>query len=136
MYLYAHIHIYIYIHIYVHTLMYSHTHIYMYIRWYYRKSAGNSRLCNHDARARRDRQHTYKLSFSRARTWTLMYLNIEWLQLVGFLKLQVSFAEYSLFYMSLLQKRRMTLRSQLSVSTPYCHRTDAWLCGKIREGSP
>ena len=38
--------------------------------------------------------------------------------LVGSLKLQVSFAEYSLFYRALLQKRHIILRSLLIVATP------------------
>jgi len=42
-----------------------------------------------------------------------------WLRLVGSLKLHVSFAEYSLFYMALLQKRPIILRSLLIVATPY-----------------
>jgi len=42
-----------------------------------------------------------------------------WLRLVGTLKLQVSFAEYSLCYRSLLQKRPTILRSILIVATPY-----------------
>jgi len=40
------------------------------------------------------------------------------LQLVGSLELQVSFAEYSLFYMALVQKRPIILRSLLIVATP------------------
>jgi len=43
---------------------------------------------------------------------------MEWLRLVGPLKLQVSFAEYSLFYRALLQKRPITARSLLIVATP------------------
>jgi len=42
-----------------------------------------------------------------------------WLRLVGSLKLQVSFAEYSLFYRALLQTRPIILRSLLIVATPY-----------------
>jgi len=42
-----------------------------------------------------------------------------WLRLVGSLQLQVSFAEYSLFYRALLQKRPIILRSLLIVATPY-----------------
>jgi len=42
-----------------------------------------------------------------------------WLRLVGPLKVQVSFAEYSLFYRALLQKRLIILRSLLIVATPY-----------------
>jgi len=44
---------------------------------------------------------------------------IGWLWLVGSLKLQVSFAEYSLFYRALLQKRPIFLGSLLIVATPY-----------------
>jgi len=47
------------------------------------------------------------------------FLSIGWLRLVGSLTLQVSFAEYSLFYSALLQKRPMILRSLLIVATPY-----------------
>jgi len=46
-------------------------------------------------------------------------LNIGCLQLGGSLRLQVSFAEYSLFFMARLQKRPMILRSLLIVATPY-----------------
>jgi len=42
-----------------------------------------------------------------------------WLQVVGSLELYVSFAEYRLFYMALLQKRPMILRSLPIVATPY-----------------
>ena len=41
-----------------------------------------------------------------------------WLRLVGSLKLWVSFAEYSLFYRALFQKRSIILRSLLTVVTP------------------
>jgi len=44
---------------------------------------------------------------------------MRWLRLVGSLKLYVSFAEHSLFYRALLQKRRILLRSLLIVATPY-----------------
>jgi len=42
-----------------------------------------------------------------------------WLRLVGSLKLDLSFAEHSLFYRALLQKRPIILRSLLIVATPY-----------------
>ena len=45
---------------------------------------------------------------------------IGWLRLVGSLKISVSFAEYSLFYRALLQKRPVFLGSLLVVATPYC----------------
>jgi len=41
-----------------------------------------------------------------------------WLQLAGSLKVQVSFAEYRLFYRAPLQKRPIILRSLLIVATP------------------
>jgi len=41
------------------------------------------------------------------------FLSVGWLWLVGSLKLQVSFAEYSLFYRALLQSRPTNLRSLL-----------------------
>ena len=43
-----------------------------------------------------------------------------WLRLVGSLKLQVSFAECSLFYRALLQERPMIWRSLLNVATTCC----------------
>jgi len=44
--------------------------------------------------------------------------SIRWLRLVGSTKLQVSFAEYGLFYRACLQKRLIILRSLLIVATP------------------
>jgi len=41
-----------------------------------------------------------------------------WLRCVGSLKLQVSFAEYRLFYRALLQLRPLILRSLLILATP------------------
>jgi len=46
-------------------------------------------------------------------------VDMEWLRLVGSLKMKVSFAEYRLFYRVLLQKRFIILRSLLIVATPY-----------------
>ena len=43
------------------------------------------------------------------------------LRLVGFLKVQVAFAEYRLFCKALLQKRPVILRSLLIEATPYAH---------------
>jgi len=42
-----------------------------------------------------------------------------WLRLVGSIKLQVSFAEYRLFYRALLQKRSMILSILLTKATVY-----------------
>ena len=54
------------------------------------------------------------------------FADMGWLWLVGCLKIQVSFAEYSLFYRALLQKRPMVLGSLLIVAiscqTPLFHR--------------
>ena len=44
---------------------------------------------------------------------------VGWIRLVGSLKLQVSFAEQSLFYRAILQKRHIISRSLLIVATPY-----------------
>ena len=46
-----------------------------------------------------------------------------WLRSVGSIKLQVSFAEYRLFYRALLQKRPIILSILLTVATPYIHPT-------------
>jgi len=46
-------------------------------------------------------------------------MDMGWLRLVGFLKLQVSFAKYRLFYRALLQKRPVILRGLLIIATPY-----------------
>ena len=51
-----------------------------------------------------------------------------WLRLVGSLKLQVSFAEYCLFYRALLQKRPIILRSLLIVATPYLNDVSCLFC--------
>ena len=71
-----------------------------------------------------------------------------WLRLVGSLKLQVSFAEYHLFYRALLQKRPIILRSLQVVATPYldCCCTYEWVmsviymnescCKRINESCP
>ena len=48
-----------------------------------------------------------------------MYIHMGWLRLVRSLKSYVSFAEYRLSYMALLQKRPIILRSLLHVATPY-----------------
>jgi len=64
---------------------------------------------------------------------TLDGTDMGWLRLVGSLKLQVSFAEYRLFYRALLQKRPVILRSLLIVATPYVGREAR--SGELREES-
>jgi len=49
----------------------------------------------------------------------LQHIDMGWLRLVGPLKLQVSLAEYRLFYRDLLQKSPIIWRSLLIVATPY-----------------
>jgi len=46
-------------------------------------------------------------------------IHMGWLRSVGSLKLYVSFAEYSLFYRALLQKRPVLLRSLPIEATAY-----------------
>ena len=47
--------------------------------------------------------------------------SVRWLHVVGSIKLQVSFAEYRLFYRAFLQKRPVILSSLLIVATPYIY---------------
>jgi len=53
-----------------------------------------------------------------SRCGSISCLIMGWLQLVGSVKLQVSFAEYSLFYRALLQKRPIILSILLTEATP------------------
>jgi len=74
--------------------------------------------------------HTYIHDVIRShrtrRICAWMNRDMGWLQLVGSLKLQFSFAEYSFFYRALLQKRPIILRSLLIVATPYHGRIVMW----------
>jgi len=54
------------------------------------------------------------------------YIDMGCLRLVGSFKLQVSFAEYRLFYRALLQKRPMFLRTLLIVAIPYSQMQIGW----------
>ena len=60
----------------------------------------------------------YLIIFSHSRCFYTEVSDMGWLRLVGSLKPYVSFAEYSLFYRALLQKRRTILRSLRIVATP------------------
>jgi len=51
-----------------------------------------------------------------------------WLLLVGSIKLQVSFAEYSLFDRALAQKRPIILSILLTEAIPYLSRMHIWKC--------
>jgi len=56
------------------------------------------------------------------------FLTMGWLQLVGFLKWQVSSAEHRFFYRALLQKRPIILRSLLIAATLYEVATTPEVC--------
>jgi len=92
------IHIYIYIPVYIYA--YMHIYIYRYICTFI--------------------QHTYTYIYTNmCRSGHCnQQTSMGWLRFVGSLKLYVSFAEYSLFYIFLLQKRPIILRSLLIVATP------------------
>jgi len=63
--------------------------------------------------------------------FALQNVHMGWLRLVGSIKLEVSFAEYSLFYEALLQQRHILLRSLLIVATPYQY---VDVCTSLRVG--
>jgi len=93
--------IYIYIYIYIY---YTHTYIYVYVYIYINLFI-----------------HTY-IYMSQTTQLVSVLMSAEttgWLRLVGSIKLYVSFAEYSLFYRSLLQKRPIILSILLTEATPY-----------------
>ena len=79
------------VHTYIYVCMYMYVCIYIFIH-----------LCIHS--------YTHKSDSAIA---------MEWLRLVSSFKLQVSFAEYSLFHRALVQKRPIILWSLLIVATPY-----------------
>ena len=77
---------------------------------------------------------TCLIMYSHYSTTVTVHVETEWLHTLCYntnseyvqqclYKLQVSFAEYSLFYRALLQKRPIILRSLLIVATP--HNTDS-----------
>jgi len=55
-----------------------------------------------------------------------------WLQLVGSIKLYVSFTEYCLFYRALLQKRPIILSILLTVAILYVCRYTSYICKYVR----
>ena len=99
------VHIYIWTHVCAYTLIYTQmcvcTHICVYIRIYAHICVQCTNMCA-----------------------------MGWRRLVGFLKLQVSFAEYRLFNRPLLQKRPIILLILLTEATPYVN-TYAKMCMKI-----
>jgi len=111
-----HIYIYMIVYIYVYTYIYMYIHIYICIFTYiyiyicihiYMHTYVQTNMCS----------YIHICMYMCAHMWR--YTHMGWLQLVGSLKSLVFFAENSLFYRALLQKRPIILRSLLIVATPY-----------------
>ena len=62
---------------------------------------------------------TLRIAVRRVSCGIHIFLHMGWLRSVGSIKLYVSFAEYRLFYRSLLQKRPIILSILLIVATPH-----------------
>jgi len=62
-----------------------------------------------------------ELRWESCRRVRTLQVHMGWLRLVGSLKIQVSFAEYRLFYRALLQKRPVIFRCLLTEATPYSY---------------
>ena len=119
---------YTYICIHIHLCVYVHTHIYRH-RTHALQSCFNSTCFKH-THIHPDImyayiQHAYCMqAYIRDGRTNQMTNNtyMDWvmglLRLLGSLQLYVSFAQYSLFYMALLQKRPVISRSLLIVATP------------------
>jgi len=107
--LYTHIHIHTHIYKHTHTHKYTntHTHTHTHTQTHFCCSRG---ICKKNTREKRSRKRVKSLAQPS---------HMGWLRLVGSLKLQVSFAEFHLFYRALLQKRLIILRSLLVEATPY-----------------
>ena len=67
--------------------------------------------------------HIHKYTFTYSHVYIYVYtykhMHMGWLRCVGSIKLYVSFAEYSLCYRALLQKRPIILSILLTKATPY-----------------
>ena len=121
MYMYTCIYVYIHVYIYIYINTYIYKYIYTYIRMYINTQTNTNKSYN--------RANTGLIKLPRIRappsSFIARYLNTQprtdmgWLRLAGSFTLQVSFAEYSLFYRALLQKRPIILRSLLTVAPPY-----------------
>jgi len=103
--------IYIYIHTFcIKTIIVVHIHIYIdtFCTWNPRHDTHTHISLQHTATHCNTLQHTsYWCCLQRC-------TGVGWLRLVGSIKLQVSFAEYSLFYRALLQNTPIILSSLLT----------------------
>jgi len=131
--------IYMYTHVHIHTYIYVYVCLYIYICICICAYILQSQLENNLQWKMICNKCNKCMNFSTANyTRALQILVMGWLRLVGSLKSQVSFAEYSLFYRALLQKRPIVLLSLLIVATPYLiselylFQTDHTLCGILR----
>ena len=90
--------------------------------WYHKNYTISGKVMSDHKNAAGGMLHLVALPFGSATKCNMppsAFWTMEWLRLVGSLKLQVSFAEYRLFYSALLQKRPIILRSLLIVATSY-----------------
>jgi len=101
-----------YTYVYVYMYMYICIHMYIHIQHASLIAHGLSvwGVCVRDARMLIPHCNTH---------CTCTHEYMRWLRSVGSIKLQVSFAEYRLFYRSHLQKRPVILSILLTVATPY-----------------
>jgi len=85
-------------------------------RWReWEKESGREGECVYVCARARARDREKESMYDRE---SMYMVDMGWLRLVGSLKLQVSFAEYRLFYRALLQKRPIILMSLLIEATP------------------
>jgi len=104
--------LYIYIHLYVNVCVCMYIHLCM------SKKKGTRAAPQSDMGPRLSR-FSNDSRFHIITTITLIHFFMGWLQSVGSMKSQVSFAEYRLFYRALLQKRLIISSILLTEATPY-----------------
>ena len=129
-YTHTYIHIYMFIYSYIYKNMYTYTHIYTYVT-----CEKHYPILTRDSHIQNPQTKSKSLQHQNPQTKSLQHQNLQyvcvpytksalmstmgWLRSVGSIQVRVSFAEYSLFYRALLQKRPMILRSLLIVATAY-----------------
>ena len=134
-YIYICIYVFIYIFIYIciYIYIYIYTYVYIYIDMYCVSMARHIEMCarvetlkaeililkacifsHTSAHPSISTVHPYSHTHTICQTRAM-----GWLQVVGFFKFYISFAEYRLFYRALLQKRPTILRSLIIEANPY-----------------